>query len=185
MKRAIYPLYAPADEGRVKPILDALEQKGVTVRTSPGKGDALMLFLSKEVTADGPVADRFIRLNAGRELVIPVNLDGCPVPEELQSALMARHGLDGQKYGTAELADLIAKAVAGEKKSRLPLILSLLAAAALLAVGGMIYLKQRPEPEPPVVEATATPEPTPTATPTPSPTPEPTFPDVDLAFEEL
>jgi len=185
MKRAIYPLYAPADEGRVKPILDALEQKGVTVRTSPGKGDALMLFLSKEVTADGPVADRFIRLNAGRELVIPVNLDGCPVPEELQSALMARHGLDGRKYGTAELADLIAKAVAGEKKSRLPLILSLLAAAALLAVGGMIYLKQRPEPEPPVVEATATPEPTPTATPTPSPTPEPTFPDVDLAFEEL
>ena len=188
MKRAIYPLYAPADEGRVKPILDALQQKGVTVRTkAPGKGDVLVLFLSENLPAEGPETDAFFRLNAGRELVIPVNLDGSTPPEELQSALMARHSLDGRKYGTAELADLIAKAVAGEKKSRLSLVLSLIGAAALLAVGGFIWWKQRPqpEPEPAVVEATATPEPTPTATPTPSPTPEPTFPDVDLAFEEL
>ncbi|MBQ7754595.1 MAG: hypothetical protein IJR78_02555, partial [Clostridia bacterium] len=140
MKRAIYPLYAPADEGRVKPILDALQQKGVTVRTkAPGKGDALVLFLSENLPAEGPETDAFFRLNAGRELVIPVNLDGSTPPEELQSALMARHALDGRKYGTAELADLIAKAVAGEKKSRLPLALALVAAAALLAVGGLIY----------------------------------------------
>ncbi|MBQ9323174.1 MAG: hypothetical protein IJR81_02930, partial [Clostridia bacterium] len=90
MKRAIYPLYAPADEGRVKPILDALQQKGVTVRTkAPGKGDALVLFLSENLPAEGPETDAFFRLNAGRELVIPVNLDGSTPPEELQSALMA------------------------------------------------------------------------------------------------
>ena len=58
MKRAIYPLYAPADESRVKPILDALEAKGVTVRTAdPRKGDALMLFLSENLSADSPEAD--------------------------------------------------------------------------------------------------------------------------------
>ena len=125
MKRAIYPLYAPADEGKVRPILAALKEKDVTVSASPGKKDALVLFLSREVKADGPVADQFVRLSAGRELVIPVNLDGSAVPEELQSTLMARHGLDGRKYGTAALADLIAKAVAGEQKSRLPLILTL------------------------------------------------------------
>ena len=106
MKRAIYPLYAPADEGRVKPILDALQQKGVTVRTkAPGRGDALVLFLSENLPAEGPETDAFFRLNAGRELVIPVNLDGSTPPEELQSALMARHALDGRKYGTAELAE--------------------------------------------------------------------------------
>ena len=49
MKRAIYPLYAPADEGKVQPILTALKAKGVAVRdprTKAGKGDALLLFLS-------------------------------------------------------------------------------------------------------------------------------------------
>ena len=72
MKRAIYPLYAPADESRVKPILDALKKKGVTVRAAdPRKGDALMLFLSENVAADSPEADAFFRLNAGRALVIP------------------------------------------------------------------------------------------------------------------
>ena len=96
MKRAIYPLYAPADESRVKPILDALKKKGVTVRgADPRKGDALMLFLSESLAADSPEADAFFRLNAGRALVIPVNLDGSTPPEELQRALMARHGLDG------------------------------------------------------------------------------------------
>ena len=111
MKRAIYPLYAPADESRVKPILDALKKKGVAVRAAdPRKGDALMLFLSENVAADSPEADAFFRLNAGRALVIPVNLDGSTPPEELQRALMARHGLDGQKYGPEELADRIATA---------------------------------------------------------------------------
>ena len=81
MKRAIYPLYAPADESRVKPILDALGQRGVTVRSAkPGKKDALMLFLSESLSADSPAVDDFFRLNAGRELVIPVNLDGCTPP---------------------------------------------------------------------------------------------------------
>ena len=83
MKRAVYPLYTPADESRVKPILDALKAKGVTVRKDdPRKGDALVLFLSEAVKADSPAVDEFFRLNAGRELVIPVNLDGSTPPEE-------------------------------------------------------------------------------------------------------
>ena len=82
MKRAVYPLYAPADESRVKPILDALEAKGVTVRIAdPRKGDALVLFLSENVISQGPEADDFFRLNAGRELVIPVTLDRSTPPE--------------------------------------------------------------------------------------------------------
>ena len=136
MKRAIQPLYSPADEAKVKPILDVLKTKGVSLRdgkAAPGKKDVLLLFLSEHVTMDSPVADAFIRWNAGRELVIPVNLDGSPAPEVLQAALMARHGLDGRKYGTAELADLIAKAAKGPEKKRLPLVLTLLGVAALAA----------------------------------------------------
>jgi len=184
MKRAIYPLYAAADEARVKPILDALAAKGVSVqKTSPGKEDALVLFLSKNFDGEGPLADTFIRLNAGRELVIPVNLDGSTPPEELESALMARHALDGQKYSAAELANLIERAVRG--KSRLPLVLAVLAAVAVLVVGGLILWKQMGEPDlkialglasptPTVTPIpTAMPTPTPTAAPTPTPTPTP------------
>ena len=163
MKRAVYPLYAPADESRVKPILDALEAKGVTVRTAdPRKGDALVLFLSEAVKADIPAVDEFFRLNAGRELVIPVNLDGSTPPEELQNALMARHGLDGQKYGPEELADRIATAAMSDRRNRLPLILSL-AAVALLLVGGIVLFQKRQAPPPPLpltpIPATPTPEP--------------------------
>ena len=176
MKRAIYPLYAPADESRVKPILDALKKKGVAVRAAdPRKGDALMLFLSESLAADGPEADAFFRLNAGRALVIPVNLDGCTPPEELQRALMARHGLDGQKYGPEELADRIATAAMGDRRNRLPLILSL-AAVALLLVGGIVLFQKRQAPPPPLPP-----------TPIPAtPTPEPVFPkEVDLTLQEL
>ena len=176
MKRAIYPLYAPADESRVQPILDALKKKGVTVRAAdPRKGDALMLFLSESLAADSPEADAFFRLNAGRTLVIPVNLDGCTPPEELQRALMARHGLDGQKYGPEELADRIATAAMGDRRNRLPLILSL-AAVALLLVGGIVLFQKRQAPPPPLPP-----------TPIPAtPTPEPVFPkEVDLTLQEL
>ena len=69
MKRTIYPLYASADEGKVKPILETLRKKGLEVQDSkaaPGKGDVLVLFLSANIGADSPVADDFIRLSAAR-----------------------------------------------------------------------------------------------------------------------
>ena len=62
MKRAIYPLYASADENTVKPILQALRDRNANVRdprSKAGQGDALLLFLSKNVVADGPEADAF------------------------------------------------------------------------------------------------------------------------------
>ena len=157
MKRAIYPLYAPADEGRALPILEALREKGVTVRgpqAKAGKGDALLLFLSGNVGAEGPLADAFFRLNVGRELVIPVDLDGCMPSPELQSALMARHTLDGAKYSVPELADRIARAIEVRQKNRLPLILSVAAAAILLLAGGVILWRNLTKA--PATEATAT-----------------------------
>ncbi len=143
MKRVIYPLYAAADEAKAKPILEALKAKGVTVRdgqADPNKGDVLLLFLSRNFHADGPEADTFFRLREGRKLIIPVNLDGCTPPDELQNALMARHALDGRKYGLDELAELIAKAADGEGKNRLPLILSA-AAAVILLILGIVVLR--------------------------------------------
>ena len=131
----------------MKPILDALKAKGVTVRKDdPRKGDALVLFLSEAVKADSPVVDQFFRLNAGRELVIPVNLDGSTPPEELQNALMARHAIFAQRYAPAELAELIRKAL--PEKRPLPLILALLGAAAFLAVGAILLFRQRQTPPP-------------------------------------
>ena len=190
MKRAIYPLFAAADESKARPILNALKARGVTVRdgkTDPGKEDALLLFLSGALQENDPAAEQFFRFNEGRALIIPVNLDGTTPPESLQNALMARHTLDGAKYGTEELADRIARAAKGDGKSKLPLILSVAAAVILLAVGGIIYWKNRPQTQvEQTVEATATPTPEPTAVPTPEPTATPRLPDnSNLAFEEL
>jgi len=162
MKRVIYPLFAPADESKVLPILDALQKKGVSVRSrkaAAAKRDVLLLFLSQALTADSPEADEFFRLNAGRELVIPVNLDGSAPPEELQNALMARHAIFAQRYATEELSLRIKEAVPETKP--LPLILSLAAALLLLAVGIFLFWQRpAPPPPPPATEVPATPVPT-------------------------
>ena len=162
MKRVIYPLFAPADESKVLPILDALQKKGVSVRSRKAvaaKRDVLLLFLSQALTADSPEADEFFRLNAGRELVIPVNLDGSAPPEELQHALMARHAIFAQRYATEELSLRIKEAVPETKP--LPLILSLAAALLLLAVGIFLFWQRpAPPPPPPATEVPATPVPT-------------------------
>lgn len=179
MKRAIYPLYAPADEGKVKPILAALREKGAVIQSPEakcGKADALLLFLSKNVGAEGPEADAFFRLSAGREQVIPVDLDGSTPPEALQNALMARHTLDGTKYGPEELAERIARAVKDERKSRLPLILSAAAAVILLAAVAVILLMPRYEGPPPDPDLVSPP-----AEAGPLPTPRMPLTDVDLA----
>ena len=158
MKRAVYPLYAPADESRVKPILDALEAKGVTVRKDdPRKGDALVLFLSEAVKADSPVVDQFFRL---------------------QNALMARHAIFAQRYAPAELAELIRKAL--PEKRPLPLILALLGAAAFLAVGAILLFRQRQTPPPPAPPATEIP-----ATATPAPTEPPRVDGIDVDLEQV
>ncbi len=175
MKRAIYPLYAAADESRVKPILEGLKKKGVVIRAAqPGKNDVLLLFLSKNMAAEGPEAEAFFRLSAGRALVIPVNLDGTVPPETLQNALMARHALDGRRYGPDELAELIAKAAKGAEKNRLPLILSVAAAVILLVGGAGALRKSKP--------ATAAADAGPAATdvPVPTPTPMPTVDGIEV-----
>lgn len=184
MKRTIYPLYAPADEGKVRPILEALQNKGAALRHPGAKArreDALVLFLSENLAADGPEVDAFFRLNAGRALVIPVALDGSAPPEALQNALMARHALDGAKYAPEELADRIARAAAEGKRVRLPLILAAAAAMILLIVGSLIVLKNR-KTGPGTVDL----EPTPTPVPTAAPTAAPPLPDTgNITLEQL
>ena len=187
MKRVIYPLYAPADDDKVAPLLEALRQQGLVVRSAqarPGRQDALVLFLSESITAGSPTLDAFFRLSAGRELVIPVNLDGCTPPEELQNALMARHALDGTKYTAVELAERIAGAAKGEKKSRLPLALAAAAAVILLAAGGIVLWKNLPRQDAGRIQADAG---APTLAPTaaPVPTPEPDMPTFEADLSEI
>ena len=181
MKRTIYPLYAPTDADAVQPILDALSEKGCSLRNpkgSPRKEDALLLFLSESVSAKGPLAEAFFRLNAGRELVIPVDLDGSTPPLELQSALMARHTLDGQKYGSDELADRIARAVEVGRKNRLSLILSVAAATILMAAGGIVLWKN-------LSARTVSSVAEDTAVPTAPATPPPTVDGIDVDLKEV
>ena len=177
MKRAIYPLYATADESRVRPILEALRQQGVRVRETAakvGKRDGLLLFLSENVSADSPTADAFFRLSVGRELVIPVDLDGSAPPEELHRALMARHTLDGRKYSAAELAGRIVSPL--RIRWKIAPLLAAAAAVILLTAAVIILLKPRREGPPPGPDISPPP-----AQAVPLPTPQMPLADVDLA----
>ena len=129
MKQTIYPLYTPADAEAVRPILDALRKKGVTVREAdePKRGDAVLLFLSENLKEDSPAAEQFFAVQAKTATLIPVALDGSTPPELIKNALLARHTIAAERYSAEELADRIASAV--RKKSRLPWIIGIAAAA--------------------------------------------------------
>lgn len=141
-KRTLYPLFAAEDEQAVRPILDALNEKGFSVNHThePKKNDAVLFFLSGHMKEDAPEIDAFLRIDAQKCDVIPVNLDGSTPPVLIENALMARNAIYAGRYTTEELCDRIAgalkKPVAIASKLRKWIIAA--AAVVLLAVVGIV-----------------------------------------------
>jgi Leucine-rich repeat (LRR) protein len=169
-KGTLYPLFAAQDEPTVRPILDALKGKGFSVDPArKPKNGVVLFFLSANMREDMPEIDEFLRLDAQKSDVIPVNLDGSAPPELIENAIMARNTIFAERYTGEELVDRIARAlkkpVAIASKLRKWIVAA--AAVVLLAVIGIVLWRVlgSKEAEETVVETTPAPTPAPTAAP--------------------
>ena len=133
----LFPLYAENDREAVKPVLDALKLKNVTVTggENPAPGSTVLLFLSENFSADEELQIKYFAAEGSALSVIPVNLDGSEPPELVKSALYARHTISAKDRSPEELAELIAASSEQTKpKSRLPIILGIVIAAVVIIV---------------------------------------------------
>ncbi len=170
-KRTIYPLFVAEDEQKIQPILDALQEKGFSIcRTkTPKPDDVVLFFLSAHLSETSSVVDEFLRCDAKKMDIIPINLDGSTPPALIENAILARNMISASRYSSAELMERIADAL---KKPGivLPLIWRWIIVAAvviLFAVVGIVLFRRcgganKPEP---AAEATSAPTSVATAEP--------------------
>ena len=139
MKQPVYPLYASQDAEAVRPVLDALRRQGINVRETdkPKKGDAIVLFLSGNLTEDSPAAERFFAIQSKDTTVIPIAMDDSTPPDLIRNALLARHSIAAERYSTDELAKRIADALRNRKL--LPWIICLAGVVLLAVIGIMLF----------------------------------------------
>ena len=125
MNRVIRVLCAEADSERLRPVLDALLKKGLRVSDArnAGKNDIILAALSENFYADPEGTDALLGLiGAGAENVLPLQLDGVPVPDTLKNALYARNIIPAAGREPVQIAERIVSALP-RKKRRLPLVL--------------------------------------------------------------
>ncbi len=163
-KKEIRLLCAEADRTALQPVLDALRAKGqhVTEGQSIGKDDVVLAALSESFYADGGKAEALLDLvAAGAENVLPLQLDGAPIPDTVKNALYARNIIPAAGRDAAHTAQRILDALP-KKTSKLPLVF-LAAALLLIAAVGLFFWRDRqraasPEEAVPALEE-ITPEP--------------------------
>ena len=186
VRKKLFPLYAAADAPAVQPILDALRAQGFSVSDkAPDRRGVVLLFLSDRLSDEQALSETFFRLDAKGFEIVPVNLDGTKPPELIENALYSRNTIFAERYSTEELVNRIVSAKPLQaKKSRLPLVLALGAAALLLVAAVGLVIKLLPAKETAVAEE---PTPAPTAAPTEEPIPPiPEIPGVDpLSIAEV
>lgn len=155
-------LSAEADRDALRPILDALKEKGLRVSAAEGslkKGEILLAALSGHFYADGEKQKTLLEaLSTGAENVLPLKLDEAEIPEALMNALYTRNIIMADGRDASLIAERVLSAIP-EKKSALPKLL--IAGAAVLAVlAGLLIWRNSTPP----VELEPTPEPTPEPT---------------------
>ena len=139
-KGTLYPLFAAQDEPTVRPILDALKGKGFSVDPArKPKNGVVLFFLSANMREDMPEIDEFLRLDAQKSDVIPVNLDGSAPPELIENAIMARNTIFAERYTAEELVDRIARALKKPVAIASKLRKWIVAAAAVVLLAVLVY----------------------------------------------
>lgn len=142
MNRVIRVLCAEADSERLLPVLNALSEKGLRVSDArnAGKNDIILAALSENFYADPEGTDALLGLiGAGAENVLPLQLDGVPVPDTLKNALYARNIIPASGREPVQIAERIVSALP-RKKRRLPLVLGI-AALLLLIAGAFLIIR--------------------------------------------
>ena len=142
VRRKFYPLFDPADEEKVRPILDKLKKDGFeeSSEESPSGRDVVLFFLSKNSKDDSSVTNDFIRYANRSIKFVPVNLDGAPLLSRIQGSIKAVNMVFADRYTTEELVERIEPEL--RKRFDIPnwLMYTLIAVSAviLLSVTGVI-----------------------------------------------
>ncbi|MBQ6465957.1 MAG: hypothetical protein IJJ43_06790 [Oscillospiraceae bacterium] len=140
MKKTIKLLFADRDRDALQPLLEQLRAKGLRVvelTGGAGKNEVVLAVLSEAFYADGAAVDRLLGLiGAGSENVLPLQLDGAPIPDALKNALYARNIIPTAGRDDAHTAERILSAIP-QRKSRLPLLLTA-GAVVLAALAGVL-----------------------------------------------
>lgn len=145
-KNKLCALYTEADRALLAPVLDTLRAKGLHVSEAsgrPGAGEVVLVGLSERFYADEAAVERLLGLlGAGAENVLPLQLDEADMPDAIKNALYARNIIPAAQRDAGLVAERILAALP-QKKSRLPLILSVAGVLLLAVVGLLIWRGSR------------------------------------------
>ena len=163
-KRLIHILACEQDRERLEPVLEALRALGfrtADLRQAPGKNDVVLAVLTEAFYGDAEKRQTVLdSIAAGVKTVIPLRLDGTPVPQDLKDVLYARNIISAEDRSCEQTAERIQSAIPG---TGLPKWLPwAVAGAGVLAVILAVALSRPKTPQTPVTE---TQEPEPTAEP--------------------
>ena len=136
-KKVIHLLCSDADRAALQPVLDALKARGLRVSDqAPGKNDLVLAVLSEGFYAEGGKTGALLDLiAAGAENVLPLQLDGAPIPDTIKNALYARNIIPAVGRDAAHTAGRIAAAIPD-----LPSIVPKLLIAGALVLAAIIGL---------------------------------------------
>lgn len=142
---------AAEDQEALSPILSELSKKGIRAEeasSAPGKKDVVLCVLSENFYKDSGKTDELLTLiGTGAENVLPLQLDGTPIPDTLKNALYARNIIPAEGRESSHTAERIIAALP-EKKSRLPMILILFGVVLIALTVFLITRNRQPEEEP-------------------------------------
>lgn len=156
-KRALLKvLAAPEDLEKLRGIFVQLRSSGVVISEETGKlgkKDMVLAVLSDRFYRNGELkAQLFDQLAAGAELLLPLNLEDAPIPDEIMNLLLARNIIMSAGRTDELLAQQILSAIP-EKKNPLPKLLAAAVAVLVLLGGLFLWRALRPAETDPAVEA--------------------------------
>ena len=115
-KQKLRLLCAEGDREALRPVLDALQARGVSVSE---KADTLLAVLSERFYADEALKTALLEaVSAGALGVLPLRLDKAEQPPEIKTALYARNIIPADERSAEQTAERILAALP-EKKNRM------------------------------------------------------------------
>ena len=107
-KPFVLAVFAGKDGEKVRPVLEALEKKGLTLCGQDGKATKAqakkactsVVFLSEAFAKDEAKQQVFFSADAAGMPIIPVKLDNAKQPEVLERSITAKNAILAERYST-------------------------------------------------------------------------------------